>query len=85
MARFCLQTHHWQVGQEFVDQVLKIEESHPEALSIKAALQKMAIQQPHIPCPASTNGAGSSTWSSFKQRLQMNFPRLVDVARKLRK
>lgn len=84
MARFCLQTHHSQTGQEFVDQALEIEESHPEALFIKAALKKMAIQQPHIPCPAS-NSSGSSTWSSFKQRLQMNFPRLVYVARKLQK
>lgn len=85
IARFCLQTKQWGTGQEFVDRVLKMDESHTEAQSIKIVLQKKAIQepQPHIPCPDS-NGAGGSTWSRFKEQLKINFPRLVSVARKLR-
>lgn len=84
IAQFCLHSRHWQVGMEFVERVLKIEESHPDALSIKAALQKMAIQRTSIPC-SDADPACDSTGGIFKQRLGMTFSSLIDAARKLRK
>ncbi|HEU5408920.1 MAG TPA: class I SAM-dependent methyltransferase [Nitrospira sp.] len=82
MARFCLQTRHWQAGQEFVDGALKIEASNLDALSLKAALRTKSIQQTPIPS-SDTNGARGSTWSILKQGLKRNFPSLVYVVRRL--
>lgn len=84
IAQYCLQSGHRQIGMEFAERVLKIEESHPDALSIKAALQKLAIQRTPIPC-SDADPACDSTGSRLKQRLAMIFSSLMGVARKLHK
>ncbi len=81
IARFCLQANRWQAAQEFVDRVIKIEESNPGALEIKAALQSTAVQKPW-PNPSISNG---SMQDMLKQWLKMYCPHLVSVARKFRK
>jgi len=89
IARFCLQAQQWQAGQEFVDRVLTIEVSHPEALSIRAALQAKAIQQTstrQTPIPRSNaNGVCGSPWDILKRRLRVSFPRLTYAVRRLRR
>lgn len=90
IARFCLHSHHWQAGQEFVDRALKIEKFHPDALSIKAALREKVTQHTSTPLtptpPSNANGAcGSSYWDILKHRLKVSFPSLTYAVRKLRR
>ena len=82
IAQFCLQAKQWRAGLQFVDQALKMDESHSEALAAKAVLQEQSSQQPHVLGPGSSYVV-RSTWNRFKGHLKMNFPCLVSVARKL--
>jgi ubiquinone/menaquinone biosynthesis C-methylase UbiE len=76
IARFSLQAHHWQVAQEFIDRVLKIEGSNPSALEMKKALPRDAARQ--VTAPRSSRDA-------LKLRLKANFPFLVNLVRRLRR
>ncbi len=84
IARFCLQARQWKGAQEFVDRVMKIEESNHDALEIRAALQKTAAQHAQEPRSAVSLSDGS-IWNVLKRWLKIYFPHLVSVAYKLRK
>jgi ubiquinone/menaquinone biosynthesis C-methylase UbiE len=76
IARFCLQGGHWPAAMEYVERVLKVEESNSQAVEIKTALQGARQRQMKTL---------SSSRSLLKQKLKANFPFLVSLARKLPK
>jgi ubiquinone/menaquinone biosynthesis C-methylase UbiE len=84
IARFCLQSHHRQAAQEFVDRVLKIEGSNLGALEIMTALQVESVQHTQMPS-SDANAHGGLTVDILRQWLKMKFPHLVRAVRKVRK
>jgi ubiquinone/menaquinone biosynthesis C-methylase UbiE len=74
IARFCLEAHHWEAAQEFVDRVLKVEGFNRDASEINAALQGNAVRQ--------AKATGSSR-HVLKQRLKAKFPFVVNLVRRL--
>jgi len=84
IARFGLQAHQWQATQEFVDRVLSVEGSNPDALAIKTALKAGSVA-PSPPQHSNIVGTDSSSVVTLKQWLKTNFSFLIHVANRLRK